>query len=468
MRKVSIYMMILVFVVSMLFMAIGCKTTAVETTAAATTAAATTAAATTAAASTEIVSIELDFTPPNKIIPPAKFKPIAPEVGINMGMFGVWDLRLPHPAQDLGFFADVNINIIKFYDFSKENTMLETLQEGSTDIAGTSAIVSVPLGKTLDKIIWLGTFDYWWGNAVMARPGEFKTYAEILKEVGDAKEAARLACYQLKGKTFDAMLGAGHENFITAVLELGGLTMKDVKFNDMPNVEAAAAFIRGEGDVYVGDLPGRYRVAEEGAIPIIDASLFEQEAWCDVGFLTNKDWLKNNEDAALRFLGALYRVSDALSGPDKDIPLEIMRQNVNRMAGSNFTLEQGRVVNSQISPWFTVEQAREILYSPDNKFNWKDRLQYLIDWNISQGKLKEGDVTIESHSRSDELFEKYWNYKVQSEEDMKLAAEAYNSGTAKNSDEVRNLIEQAKWNWDIRNYIDAAKFAADAKSSAGI
>lgn len=309
----------------------------------------------------------------------------------------------------------------------------------------------------------------WWGNAVMARPdGELKTYEEILEEVGDEEEAAYLACNQLEGKTIDTMLGAGHDNFIAAVLELGDLTMEDVKFNDMPNVEAAAAFIRGEGDAYIGDLPGRYRVAETGAIPIIDASLFGQEAWCYVGQLMNKNWFEDNEDTALRYLGAMYRVADVLSGPDTDIALEIMRQHVNRASGANFTLEQGHVVNSQISPWLTVEQARDIFYNPDSKFNWKDRLQYMIDWNISQGKLEEGDCTIEAHSKADELFEKYWNYKVQAEKDMKLAAEAYNSGTAENSNEVRNLIEQAKWNWDIRNYIDAAKLAADAKAAAGV
>ncbi|MDZ7837957.1 MAG: hypothetical protein U5N58_08390 [Actinomycetota bacterium] len=77
--------------------------------------------------------------------------------------------------------------------------------------------------------------------------------------------------------------------------------MDDVEFNDMPNVEAAAAFIRGEGDVYMGDLPGRYRVAEEGAIPIVDAAIFGQEAWCYVGQLMHKDWFENNEDTAIRY-----------------------------------------------------------------------------------------------------------------------------------------------------------------------
>jgi len=464
MRKVLIYVMILVFVAPMLFMGIGCKTTAVETTAAETTA----AEITSAEKSAERVSIELDFTPANKLVPTAKFEPIAQKVEINVGLNGVWDMMLPHAAKDLGFFDDVNINVKKFYDFAKEVVELEALQGGSIDICGSAEVISVPLAKTLDNVTWLGSFDMWWRYAVMARPGVFKTYAEILEEVGDETEAARLVCSQLKGKTLDTQLG-NQDTFIQGVLDLGGMTWEDIKINDMPAVEAAAAFIRGEGDFYIGDLPGRYRVAEDGAIPILDASIFGQEGWCFVGFLANKDWLENNnEDTAIRYIGTLYRVADVLGGPDQDIPLEIMRQNVNRMSGASFTLENGRVINSQVSPWFTVEQARDILYNPDSKFSWKARLKYLIDGYISQGKLNEGDVTIDSHSRADELFEKYWNYKIQSEEDMKLVAEAYNSGTAKNSDEVRNLIEQAKWNWDIRNYIDAAKLAADAKSSAGI
>lgn len=413
-------------------------------------------------------TIKLDFTPPNKAIPAKKFKPIAPSAKMRLGIFEVWDLQLPRAAHELGYFSDVNITISSFQDFNKETTMMEALNKGSVDSAGTAELVSVPLFKTLRKIIWGPPCDRWWGNAVMARPGVFKTYEEFLKEVGDEDKAVYLTCRQLKGKVLNTMLGAGHENFINAVLERGGLTMKDVIINDLPHTEGAAAFIRGEGDFFLGDLPGRYRVAEAGAIPIIDGSLFGQEAWCFVGYLFNKDWLDKNEATAIRFIGAMYRVADVLSGPEQDIAIEIMRKHVNRMTGASFTLAQGRIVANQISPWQTVEQARDTYFNPDHKFNWKKRLEYIINWYIEQGKIQKGDVTIEAHSRADELFEKYWNYKTQAEKDMKAAADAYNTGKAKNKDKVKDLIEQAKWNWDIRNYIDAAKLASDAKAMAGI
>jgi ABC-type nitrate/sulfonate/bicarbonate transport system substrate-binding protein len=412
-------------------------------------------------------AIEVDFSASNTMVPTEKFEPIAPQAEMNLGIFEVWDLQLPRPADELGYFKDVNIKIKGAKDFNKETTMMEALQEGSLDSAGTAAIVSVPLFKTLNKIIWGPPYDMWWGNAVMARPGDFKTYDEILEEVGDEEKAARLACAQLKGRTWNAMLGAGHDNFINALLERGGLTREDVKFNDLPHTENAAAFIRGEGDIYLGDLPGRYRVAEAGAVPIIDASLFGQEAWCFVGYLFNKDWLDQNEETAIRFIGALYRVADVLSGPDKDKALEIMRHHVNRTTGASFTMEEAHIVNSQISPWLPAEEAKDTFFNSGSKFNWKDRLQYMIDWNITQGKLKEGEVTVASHSRADELFEKYWNYKSQAEADMKAAADAFNAGTAQNKEKVKGLIEQAKWNWDIRNYIDAAKLAADAKAATG-
>lgn len=345
---------------------------------------------------------------------------------------------------------------------------MEALQHGSVDSAGTAVLVTVPLFKTLDKIIWGPPHDSWWGNAVMARPGKYKTFEEFMAELGDEEEATFRTCKQLEGQVLNTMLGAGHENFIQAVLERGGLTMDDVIINDLPHMEGAAAFIRGEGDFFLGDLPGRYRVAEEGAIPIIGGSLFGQEAWCFVGYLFNKDWLDNNEETALRFISQMYRVADVLSGPDKEEALEIMRVAVNEMSGASFTMEQAHIVNSQISPWQTFEEAKETYFNPDHKFNWNDRVQYLIDWYTEQGKIEEGDVSVEAHSRAEELYNKLWNYKQQSERDMIAVAEAYNADSVKDKEKVRSLMDQAKWNWDIRNYLDASTLAADARSLAGI
>jgi hypothetical protein len=187
-----------------------------------------------------------------------------------------------------------------------------------------------------------------------------------------------------------------------------------------------------------------------------------------VGYLFNKDWLDNNEETALRFISQMYRVADVLSGPDKEEALEIMRVAVNKMSGANFTMEQAHVVNSQISPWLPFEEAKETYFNPDHKFYWNDRVQYLIDWYTEQGKIEKGDVTVEVHSRAEELFNKLRNYKQQSERDMLAVAEAYNADRVDNKDKVRSLIDQAKWNWDIRNYLDAATLAADARSLAGI
>lgn len=412
--------------------------------------------------------IELDFTPLNRLIPSGKYKPIAPPDEMNLGLFEVWDLQLPRPANQLGFLTDVNINVADIKDFHKETPMMEALQHGSVDSAGTAVLVTVPLFKTLDKIIWGPPHDSWWGNAVMARPGKYKTFEEFMAELGDEEEATFRTCKQLEGQVLNTMLGAGHENFIQAVLERGGLTMDDVIINDLPHMEGAAAFIRGEGDFFLGDLPGRYRVAEEGAIPIIGGSLFGQEAWCFVGYLFNKDWLDNNEETALRFISQMYRVADVLSGPDKEEALEIMRVAVNDMSGASFTMEQAHIVNSQISPWQTFEEAKETYFNPDHKFNWNDRVQYLIDWYTEQGKIEEGDVSVEAHSRAEELFNKLWNYKQQSERDMIAVAEAYNADSVKDKEKVRSLMDQAKWNWDIRNYLDASTLAADARSLAGI
>lgn len=412
-------------------------------------------------------AIVLDFTPVSKLIEPGKYEPLSTPAEIRIGTFEVWDLSIVHPANELGFLKDVGLRFSEIKEFNKETPLMEALDVGSIDLGGTAAIVSVPLAKTLKNIVWGPAYDMWWGNAVMVRPGTFKTYDEILKEVnGDEKKAAYLVTRQLKGKTINAMLGAGHEPFIDATLAAGGLTRADVKINDLAHTESAAAFIRGEGDAYIGDLPGRYRVAETGAIPMVDSRIMGQEGWCYVGYLFNRQWLQKNEETALRFISTMYRVADVLKGPDVDKALEIMRVHVNKQSGANFTLEQGHVVNNQISPWFTFEEAKNVLFTPSSVYYWGGRINWLIDWYKKQGKLEAGDVTYAQHSAAEDLYFKLAKYKGQSETDMGVAVAAYNASSKKDQG-LRLLIEKAKWNWDMRNYLDAATLASQARQRAG-
>lgn len=465
--KNLIYLIVIVLIISMAFMGISCKeeTTPIEE-----------------AIEEESITedeedeekilepeetVDLDFTPKHIMIE-EKYDSIAPSSEFKFGWTAVWDFSLQFPADELGWFDDVNLNMIEVKDFASALPKLEALNAGSVDISGHVPIGTISLAKTLDNIMWGFPMNNWWGNAVLVRPGEMKTWTEILEENGDGdgEAAAREAALQLKGKTINMEVSTTFEPFITAVLEFAGLTKNDVEFNDLPCTESATAFLRGEGDAFYCNLPSRYRVAEEGALDLIDGKYLGKKAWIFTGYLFNEEWLAENEDTAMRFMGVIFRVADVLEGQDQNTALEIMRTHVNDGSGSSFTMEQAHYVNDVINPWFTVEEAKDVFFNPENEFFWNDRLQWLIDLNIEKGVLEEGDVTIESHSVGLEMFEKYWNYKVQAEADMTIAADAYNAGKAENPAEVKSLIEQAKWNWDIRNYIDAAKLASNAKTAA--
>jgi hypothetical protein len=219
----------------------------------------------------------------------------------------------------------------------------------------------------------------------------------------------------------------------------------------------------------IGTLPYRYQLTEaNAAITLIEARHFGAKflgpiSYSYSGYYFNKDWLNKNEDTALRFIGTLYRVADVLSGPDTDKALEIMRVHLNKASNSNFTLKQAHDINTNINPWFTMEQAKKILFTPGEKTYWNDRLKWIINCNIEKGNLKEGDVIVENHSQGEYLFSKLWGYKTKCEKDMITIAKAYNENKVKNKNKIRSLIEQANLNWLIRNYIDAAKLANEAK-----
>ena len=58
--------------------------------------------------------------------------------------------------------------------------------------------------------------------------------------------------------------------------------------------------------------------------------------------------------------------------------LEIMRVHVNKASNSNFTLKQAYDINTNINPWFTMKQAKKILFTPGEKTYWNNRLKWII------------------------------------------------------------------------------------------
>jgi ABC-type nitrate/sulfonate/bicarbonate transport system substrate-binding protein len=392
----------------------------------------------------------------------------AKPVDVSIGIFNVFDETPWQVAIDLGFLKDVNINVPGgLRSFDKDPAVSEAVASGSPDLGGTAEFQTIPQAPTLRNMVWVLVGDIWRGFAFIGRPGKIKTYDEILKEVKDPKLAVKQTVEQFRGKTLIMNVGIGHDPAVNAALALGGLTRKDIKITDLPTVEGATAFLRGEGDLYFGDLPSRFRVQEAGNVPVLTAAQMGPSAVAYVGFVSRKDWLKANEETMLRLLGVWYRVADLLAGPNADQGLDIMRKFINGKTGAKFELKNVQWVNDQISPWFTFEEAWELLYRPGAPLDWHGRLRYAIDYLEKQGTIKKGAVTVEEHSQARQLFMKLMDLKLETETDLDSVQRALLFLGDKAPAEAKSLFEDAKHQYSIRNYVDSAKLARQARDKLG-
>lgn len=416
--------------------------------------------------------VNLDFSkPPAAPVAAAQYPPVAAPASVTIGVFPVFDESLWWVAQKLGYLKDINVNVTSIKAFNSDAAVPEAVGAGSINLGGGATLGVLPLTKTLSSLKWVMTGDVWKGFAFMIRPGHgLKTYGQILAQVHDPSQALRMTAAQMKGKTLVANLGIGHDPVIDGFLAQGGLTRKDIKVDDMPTTEGATAFLRGTGDVYEGDLPSRFRLQQAGDVALVTADELgpgRKAAAAYVGFVATNQWLTANRDAMLRLLGAWYRVADLLHSSQTAVGLNIMRSQINSLTGANFSLPAAQWVNTQVSPWFTFEQAGKDVYTPTGPDSLDRQLNYEIGVTVQEGHLSSGEETPASFSVAQQLYGQLLALKDRTQTDLLAAAKAYNAGKTKGSRAtVRSLINKAYWYWQIRDYVDSANLAAQAMNAA--
>lgn len=364
-------------------------------------------------------------------------------------------------GEQLGYAREVGLKI-RYHVIGAYPEVHQALAGGSLDLAATIPQALVPSAGALTNVVWVMANDMWWGSGVLVRPGKFKTYEQLLKDLRDPEKTLKATVGQLKGKTLIGNFAGGPGIYVPKLLEYAGLSTNDVKMLNLPPGQGPAAFIRGEGDTFSGTLPDRARVMEEGAEVLIDArDMPFVEAFLYDGWAARKDWLAKNEDTLMRLLAVHFRVADLLRTPDRDKALDIMRRWVNKETGATFSLPQARWVFDTISPEPTAEEVSEWFYDPKSKYNFDKELQRRIEFFTAKGKLKPGAVTVEGHSRARHMHEKYMGYKQKALETL-TALRTLAPQVFKVKPEAEDVMEWAEWHYVRRNYLDAATLANKA------
>ncbi len=233
-------------------------------------------------------------------IPPSK---------VVLGNYPVFDLGAWVAAEHWGYLKELNLTL-EHKVFPDERTGLSALAAGTSQLQLMGDLSLVGIAPTFPDFRNAFTPEVFMGFAPLIRPdGNLKTFEQMKQEISDPAEAKQKTCAQIQGKKWLLQLGGSHETVLDAVLECadGGLTRKDVDIVDIGPAEGATAFLRGEGDLYLGDVPNRYRLEEEGMVPLITAFDLGQKAEDYIAIVANLPWIQKqeNEDTLMRLMAAL-------------------------------------------------------------------------------------------------------------------------------------------------------------------
>ena len=259
---------------------------------------------------------------------------------VRFGISPFQDTLLPIVGEEKGWYRqeglDVEFTILGWTE------VMEALSSGSIDVAinNISSVVSTH-ARNPEIVYWYGFNPFDNGFALMIRPnGPLKTLDEMLITVADRAEAVRRTAAQSKGRTVITTGNTDMEQGVAAAARRGGLTFpNDVNVIDLNPDEGLAAFLRGEGDAYIGGIPQRTRAGREG--------MREMLTGADIGpppingLVTTKRFAREHEGELVALLHVWFRTVKHINA-DLDDGARIVVGRLNAQSGGAFTIADFR------------------------------------------------------------------------------------------------------------------------------
>jgi NitT/TauT family transport system substrate-binding protein len=267
-------------------------------------------------------------------------QPSGPVTSVKSVRFGVspfQDTLIPIVGQEKGWYKDVGLDV-KFSVLGWTEVM-EALSAGQIDVAiNNETSVVATHGKNSDIVYWYGLNPFDSGFALMIRPnGPLRTLQQVEKQVGDHAAAVKQVAAQLKGRTVVTTSKTDMEQGVAAAARKGGLDFqKDIRIINLNPEDGLAAFLRGEGDAYIGGIPQRTAADKAGMVEMLTGTDLGPAPIN--GFVTTKKYATEHEAALVGLLHVWFQTVNYINTDMADGAAPIIRK-LNESAGGKFNLE---------------------------------------------------------------------------------------------------------------------------------
>jgi len=302
-------------------------------------------------------------------------KPTPQQQGANKIRFGVspfQDTLVPIVGREKGWYReeglDVDIRILGWTE------VMEALSAGQVDVAINNISSVIATHEKNPQIVYyygLNPFDN--GFALMIRPdGKMKTLQQIESEVGNHEQAVKATAAQLKGKRVITTGKTDMEQGVAAAARRGGLDFRrDVQIIDLNPDEGLAAFLRGEGDAYIGGIPQRTRAGKEGMLEMLTGADLGPPPIN--GFVTTKQFAAAHQEELLKLLHVWFRTVKYIDQNMDDGAAIILKQ-LNASSGGQVTVDDFKKFWNNYEHYPpSPRDVQQLILDPQGRNYWKSR-----------------------------------------------------------------------------------------------
>jgi len=303
------------------------------------------------------------------------------------------DTLLPIIGAKKGWYEEEGLDV-KLIHFDYYDAVIEAMAAGDLDVA----MMGVPnIARTTERYpeqvfaypLWI----FYKGFALMAHPNTMKTYEEYLSELGDSEKALIATSKQLKGKTVITTGDSGFELAVFLAAKAGGLDYKkDINIIDMGPNEGMAAFLTGRGDAYLGGIPQRWRLVQEGKEMILDSGNLPPGAQPADGLSMRKQFWNESPEAVLKLLRVWFRIIKYCE-TNPDDAFAIVTNELNKRTGAQMSVEDAKTIFNNLEYFpSTPKEWHQWFFAVDGKVNWIDRLDALNNYYYQEKNILQSEV----------------------------------------------------------------------------
>lgn len=292
-------------------------------------------------------------------------------------------------ARDLGIDKEQGLQIT-LQPFPLEPNEVQAFARGSVDVASGALGSLIPLVSQAKDLRLVGNLSQFRGFAFIVRKDDgFTPYPDLAEELSP-DEARKESIAQMKGKSI-VTIPSSFEATIDATLSQAGLSKQDVEiqaFNESST--ASVAFIRGEGDVYVGGLPETVKLLT-GELAQRYTTLVRNEQMGPAGlwfsnFAVSDRFLEDQRDTVMKLLAVWYRTARYI----RERPDQAMGPMVDYLAqstGGGIDLAQAKEQVPTFVYFQTLEESRKTVFNAGSEAYWRTAANYLVDQNQELDKI---------------------------------------------------------------------------------